>query len=79
MLTQRCALTQTQKLSINTREFNVDQNRDRLLRAVRGLQVIQRTNAPNSSIAKAVTKALAPLLKQMADMPPEVPGSVPPP
>jgi hypothetical protein len=49
----------------------VDQNKDRLLRAIRGLQLIQRTNAPNSSMAKAVTKALAPLLKQMADMPPD--------
>lgn len=41
-------------------------NNDRLLRAIRGLQLLQRTNAPASSIAKAATKALAPLLKEMA-------------
>lgn len=44
-------------------------NKDRLLRAIRGLQLIQRTNAPNSSIAKSATKGLAPLLKEMAAMP----------
>jgi len=49
----------------------VDQktNKDRLLRAIRGLQLLQRTNAPTSSIAKASTKALAPLLKEMAELP----------
>jgi len=49
----------------------VEKNRDRLLRAIRGLQLLQRTNAPNSSMAKAATKALAPLLKEMASLPPE--------
>lgn len=46
-------------------------NQDRLLRAIRCLQLLQRTNAPNSSLAKAVTKALAPLLKEMASLPAE--------
>lgn len=46
-------------------------NKDRLLRAIRCLQQIQRTNDPKSSIAKAATKALAPLLKEMATMPPD--------
>ena len=52
-------------------ETKVDQktNKDRLLRAIRGLQLLQRTNAPTSSIAKASTKALAPLLKEMAELP----------
>lgn len=49
----------------------MDQNKDRLLRAIRGLQLLQRTNAPNSSMAKAATKALAPLLKEMASLPPD--------
>lgn len=53
--------------------FNVDQNKDRLLRAIRGLQLIQRTNAPNTSMAKAVTKALAPLLLEFSRMPPDAP------
>lgn len=48
-------------------------NKDRLLRAIRGLQLLQRTNAPASSIAKAASKALVPLLKQMADLPPDAP------
>lgn len=47
-------------------------NKDRLLRAIRGLQLLQRTNAPNSSIAKSASKALAPLLKEMATLPAEV-------
>jgi hypothetical protein len=53
----------------------VDQkiNKDRLLRGIRCLQLVQRTNAPTSSIAKAATKALAPLLKEMADMPADAP------
>jgi hypothetical protein len=41
-------------------------NHDRLLRAIRTLQLLQRTNDPQSSVAKAVTKALSPLLKEMA-------------
>lgn len=44
-------------------------NRDRLLRAIRGLQLLQRTNAPNSSMAKSVGKALVPLLAEMAALP----------
>lgn len=56
-------------------EMNV--NRDRLMRAIRGLQLLQRTNAPNSSIAKAAIKALAPLLKESAAMPPDAPPIVP--
>lgn len=44
-------------------------NKDRLLRGIRCLQLIQRTNAPNSTLAKAVTKALAPLLEEMANQP----------
>jgi hypothetical protein len=46
-------------------------NKDRLLRAIRCLQHLQRTNAPNSSMAKAAAKALAPLLKEMATLPAE--------
>jgi hypothetical protein len=46
-------------------------NKDRLLRAIRCLQLIQRTNAPNSSIAKAAGKALVPLLDEMAKLPVE--------
>jgi hypothetical protein len=44
-------------------------NKDRLLRAIRCLQLLQRTNAPNSSIAKASAKALVPLLDEMARLP----------
>jgi len=44
-------------------------NQDRLLRAIRCLQLLQRTNAPTSSIAKASTKALGPLLDEMAKLP----------
>lgn len=44
-------------------------NRDRLLRAIRGLQLLQRTNAPNSSMAKSVGKALTPLLAERANLP----------
>lgn len=44
-------------------------NHDRLLRAIRCLQHLQRTNAPNSSMAKAAAKALVPLLKEMASTP----------
>jgi len=43
-------------------------NKDRLLRAIRALQLLQRTNAPNSSIAKAAAKALVPLLAEVATM-----------
>lgn len=46
-------------------------NKDRLLRAIRCLQLLQRTNAPNSAMAKAVTLALKPLLKEMASLPAE--------
>lgn len=45
------------------------QNRDRLLRAIRGLQLIQRTNAPKSGISKAASKALVPLLEEMENHP----------
>ena len=41
-------------------------NTDRLMRAIRALQHIQRTNAPNTSLCRAATKALAPLLKEHA-------------
>lgn len=44
-------------------------NKDRLLRGIRCLQLIQRTNAPNTTLAKAVTKALSPLLEEMANLP----------
>ena len=47
-------------------------NKERLLRAIRCLQLLQRTNAPDSSMAKSVTKALVPLLAEMAKLPPEV-------
>jgi len=57
----------------------MDQNKDRLLRAIRGLQLIQRTNAPTSSIAKAASKALAPLLKEMASLPADAPPITDPP
>lgn len=46
-------------------------NKDRLLRAIRCLQLLQRTNAPTSSMAKAAAKALTPLLKEMASLPAE--------
>jgi hypothetical protein len=45
------------------------QNNQRLLRAIRCLQLIQRTNAPTSSMAKSAAKALVPLLKEMASLP----------
>lgn len=48
-------------------------NHERLLRAIRCLQLIQRTNAPKSSIFKAAAKALAPLMVEQATMP-ELPG-----
>lgn len=44
-------------------------NRDRLNRVIRGLQLLQRTNPPASSISRAAGKALAPLLKEMANWP----------
>jgi hypothetical protein len=44
-------------------------NKDRLLRAIRCLQLLQRTNAPESSMAKAAQKSLAPLLKEMSSLP----------
>jgi len=44
-------------------------NQDRLLRAIRSLQLLQRTNAPTSGIAKAAAKALVPLLAEMAKQP----------
>lgn len=50
-------------------------NRDRLLRAVRTLQHLQRTNAPKSTISKAATKALIPLLEEMEN---QVDEPVPP-
>ena len=46
-------------------------NHDRLLRVIRGLQLLQRTNDPKSSIAKSAGKALLPLLKEMATQPAE--------
>lgn len=55
----------------------MDQNKDRLLRAIRGLQLIQRTNHPKSSIARVVTKALDPLLKEFAEMTPEATAPAP--
>jgi hypothetical protein len=44
-------------------------NKERLLRAIRCLQLLQRTNAPDSSIAKAASRGLSPLLKEMATLP----------
>lgn len=55
------------------------QNRDRLLRAIRGLQLIQRTNAPKSSLSKAAGKALAPLLEEMEKHPAPAPVVAPAP
>lgn len=55
------------------------QNRDRLLRAIRGLQLIQRTNAPKSSISKCAGKALGPLLEEMENHPAESPPAAPAP
>lgn len=52
-------------------------NKDRLLRAIRCLQLIQRTNPPNSTLAKASAKALAPLLKEMATLPADIPAAQP--
>jgi hypothetical protein len=51
-----------------------EQNTDRLLRAIRCLQLIQRTNAPTSSIAKAAIKSLAPLLAERAKQQAEAPA-----
>lgn len=50
-------------------ETTPQQNRDRLLRAIRCLQLLQRTNAPKSSISKAAAKALIPLLEEMENHP----------
>lgn len=46
-------------------------NKERLLRGIRCMQLIQRTNPPNSGIVKAATKALAPLLDELAKFPVE--------
>jgi hypothetical protein len=46
-------------------------NKDRLLRAIRCLQLLQRTNAPASTMAKSAEKALVPLLKELASLPVE--------
>jgi hypothetical protein len=54
------------------------ENRERLLRAIRTLQLLQRTNAPNSVLAKAVSKALSPLLAVQAAMPLVAPKGRPP-
>lgn len=40
---------------------------ERLNRAIVGLQLIQRTNDPDSSVVKSVEKALAPLMKELAN------------
>lgn len=47
-------------------------NKDRLLRAIRALQQIQRTNPPKSSLFKAAAKALIPLLDEAAVLPEEL-------
>lgn len=47
-----------------------DTNHERLLRAIRCLQLIQRTNAPKSSIFKAAGKALGPLMQEQSTLPP---------
>lgn len=47
-----------------------DINHERILRAIRCLQLIQRTNAPKSSIFKAAGKALQPLMQEQSTMPP---------
>lgn len=44
-------------------------NKERLLRGIRCMQLLQRTNPPKSSIARAATRALAPLLIELAGMP----------
>lgn len=43
------------------------ENTERLLRAIRTLQLLQRTNSPRSSLAKSAGKALVPLLKELAE------------
>jgi hypothetical protein len=40
---------------------------ERLNRAIVGLQLIQRTNDPDSSVVKSVEKAIAPLMKELAN------------
>jgi hypothetical protein len=40
---------------------------ERLNRAIVGLQLIQRTNDPDSSVVTSVNKALAPLMKELAN------------
>lgn len=52
-------------------ETTAKENRDRLLRAIRALQLLQRTNPPASSISKAAGKALVPLLQEMGNHPAE--------
>jgi hypothetical protein len=52
-------------------------NAERLLRAIRCLQLIQRTNAPKSSISKAAAKALVPLLGEMENHPVEAAPAAP--
>jgi hypothetical protein len=52
-------------------------NKDRLLRAIRALQLLQRTNPPSSSISKAAAKGLVPLLKEMSSLPSDAPPLTP--
>ena len=49
-------------------------NKDRLLRVIRGLQLIQRTNPPNSSIAKVAGKVMPALLEEFSKMPADAPA-----
>ena len=52
-------------------------NKDRLLRAIRCLQLLQRMNPPKSSIAKAAVKSLAPLLEELEKLPADAPPAIP--
>lgn len=57
----------------------IEINRERLLRAIRCLQLIQRTNAPKTTIFKAAGKALVPLMAEQATLPPAPPKAAKPP
>jgi hypothetical protein len=50
-------------------EIDENLNNERLQRAIRCLQLIQRTNPPKSPITKAAAKALVPLMDEAANRP----------
>ena len=52
-------------------------NKERLLRVIRGLQLIQRNNPTNSSIGKTTTKVLSLLLDEFNKLPADAAPIVP--